>query len=219
MPEVQQGQLEGDQVRRFRSAGSGRRVGGAPLWVVVGILVPATALAAGADFAFEGWPGEGIPKFTVKSAINAPLHIDYSAGSDEIGRCKMSAGSALEYSSSFSVTPEPLTRLAETNIEAEAVSFGKTRFLTSSNYRSGSKRTSMIVAKGEAFDLLQGRAEGMCLFRVKHEIFEASCSTGGLPSQEDWPKSEWWIQADCGAEVGWLQVDQLYSSLTQRRAF
>ncbi len=174
---------------------------------------------APATFAFEGWPSEGVPAFTTTAAVEVALYYDYDANSEKAGTCSLSSGQPIEYTSSFLVTVKPLEIGLQAPTTLQAMSWGRTRFLMSSVYYGKGQSKEMNLEAGATIEMLQVRAEGNCLFRVEGEVFEAGCfDVPGLTSTAG-VESEWWIQAACGQESGWLRVSDLGDSVRINRSF
>ena len=172
------------------------------------------------NFAFEGSPGEGAPSFELVAAVDVPLYLDYDRRSTRAGTCRLAAGKPLSFTSSFVVTSKPIRLPLNQPKTVSGTSWGRTRFLMNSVYYHKGTQKELSFDAASSVELLQYRAEGFCLYRgPRGEVFEAYCGEFGEPGPNEHLGSEWWIQADCGTESGWLRVEDLGNNVNVRRSF
>ncbi len=182
-------------------------------------LLTASAGNSTVPFQFEGWPGEGIPKFTVKSPISMPMKSEARTEAQQYGTCDLGPGSSLDYSMSTMVVREPPTVTLKKKVSADITTYGRLVLLTHSAYYDKGKAKTITVDAGDQVQYLMPRAEGRCFFRYKGEVFEADCFGEFMSGEIAATQSEWWIQIECADSGGWVHLDPVLKNLSQTRSF
>ena len=171
---------------------------------------------AAEPFESELWPGEGIPRFAAK-VDRLTLHKQPLRSSSLAGAHPIKKGQAIAYGATLFRTVRPGLIRATEATKLSGRSFGDIVYLSTDRYYAGEAGWNEVpFAAGESFAYLQDRAEGSCLIRRQHVVFEIeSCpwlggATGrGFNLMEE-PVTEWWIRVE-GKEkqpLGWLLVDE-----------
>lgn len=172
--------------------------------------------AEAADYEYDGWPGEGIPGFSVKSA---PLKLNRTPSKEsevisvpaEMGENILNAGyvkhsklkSRFTYDKSKVITKKSVIWVARTTV---------TDFNCERTPVLAAAAQQPVIQAGEKIEMLQYRAEGYVLARYKGvvcEVFAADSPAkfGGMDKDAE---AEWWIRVvnPDNEVLGWLLVDE-----------
>lgn len=155
-------------------------------------------------FAYEGWPGEGIPVITTR----APLLADLARvpGGATAGPCMLAEGVTLDWERSVVHTDRPgrVRLTADRTLPAEAVSYGaETRLSREEARKAPTEPAPGRIGPDDVVQHLAYQAEGWCYYRINGAVVATLCFHDASEAAE----TSWWVDTRCGEASGWLRID------------
>lgn len=183
------------------------------LLVMVGLMFSVVIVEA-ADFEYDGWPGEGVPGFSVKNSSlqlnktpnmkSAVISVPVQTGENILNADFVeysSAKSRLTYDKSKVITRKSVTWVARTAVTNTLCSGLPVPVVGQ----------QPVIQAGEKVEMLQYRAEGYVLARYKGVVCEvyAADSPDKFDGMDQVPEVEWWIRVISPDKevLGWLLIN------------
>ncbi|MBI2362108.1 MAG: HEAT repeat domain-containing protein [Elusimicrobia bacterium] len=170
-------------------------------------MAPASREHSG-GFAYEGWPGSGVPH---PVAGERPLTLRKSPdeAAEPTASVKGAAAAPLTLTGSLLRTRRSGWARARAACVLEARVLGPGPRLSRTQVEGPAPSASLSLNSGELLEMLASRAEGRCFLRRSDTLYDASCPLFDAERFEvvSEPVAEWWLELDAPGGKGWASAD------------